>query len=175
MTHLLWGLLNIGIFLFFISVCINATKLLRREIGLFAAVIFVFGLLSFVAGSNDKSDNLEPNSNQTKTWKFVSADSLKSSNTYFHEIDLEKTWFTKYELGIIYGKEQQKNIPINAYSSVTGFLSGTNWKPISIIVNRTDNNNRFEYAVDGVVEWNLLGLTIFSQMKEFRGIISIKR
>jgi hypothetical protein len=173
MTYLLWGLLNIGLFVFFIIICLKATKLIREKIGLFAAIIFVFGLLSFIGHSNKDNENKEPNSNQIKTWKFVSEDSLKNSDSYLLNIELEKTMISKYDLGIKYSKdkERQSNLPISAYSSTTGFISGTNWKPVSIIINKTGYNNKFEYFVDGVVEWKLLGATIYSQLKEYRGIV----
>lgn len=176
MTYLLWGLLNIGLFLIFIVICFRATKLIREKIGLFASIIFVFGLLSFIGHLNNDDDNKEPNSNQIKTWKFVSEDSLKSNDTYLLDIDLEKTLISKYDLGIKYGKdkEEQINIPISAYSSTTGFISGTNWKPVSIIVNRTNDNNKFEYFVAGVIEWKLMGATIYSQPKEYKGFVSTK-
>ena len=176
MTYLLWGLLNIGLFLFFIVICFKATKLIREKIGLFASIIFVFGLLSFVGHSNNDNDNKEPNSNQIKTWKFISEDSLKSNDSYLLDIDLEKTLISKYVLGIKYGKDKQgqTNVLISAYSSTSGFISGTNWKPISIIVNTTNDNNKFEYSIAGVVEWKLLGAPIYSQLKEYKGIALTK-
>ncbi|MCC6761540.1 MAG: hypothetical protein IT252_10000 [Chitinophagaceae bacterium] len=176
MIYLLWSLLNIGIFIFFIATCFKATKLVREKLGLFASIIFVFGLLSFIGNSSNDNDNKEPNSNHIKTWKFVSEDSLKSNDSYLLDIDLEKTLIAKYYLGIKYGKDKQGriNVPISAYSSANGFISGTNWKPISIIVNTTDDNNKFEYSVDGVVEWKLLGATIYSELKEYKGIAMTK-
>ena len=91
-------------------------------------------------------------------------------------IDLEKTLVSNYDLGIKYGKDKddQISIPISAYSSTSGFISGTNWKPISISINRMDDNSKFEYYVSGVVEWKLLGATIYSQLKEYKGIVSTK-
>ncbi len=176
MTYLLWGLLNIGLFIFFIVICFKATKLIREKVGLFASIVFVFGLLSFVGQSNNDNANKEANSNKIKTWKFSSEDSLKSNNTYLLNIDLEKTLVSKYDLGIKYGidKEERINFPISAYSSNSGFISGTNWKPISIIINMTNDNNKFEYFVDGVLEWKLLGATIYSEMKEYKGIVLTK-
>jgi hypothetical protein len=175
MLYLLWGLLTIGLFLFFIVICFRATKLIREKFGLFASIVFVFGLLSFVGHSNNDNDNKEPHSNQIKTWKFSSEDSLSRNMTFFINIDLEKTLVSKYDLGIKYGKDKhgQLNIPISAYSSTTGFISGTNWKPITIIVNRTDDNVKFEYFVVGVVEWKLLGATIYSQQKNYKGVALI--
>ncbi|MES2238918.1 MAG: hypothetical protein V4497_01535 [Bacteroidota bacterium] len=176
MIYLLWGLLNIGIFLFFIIICFKATKLLREKVGLLASIIFVFGILSFVGNSNNDNNNKEPNSNQVKTWKFVTEESLKNNESYLLDVDLEKTLVSKYFLEIKYGKDKlgKINVPISAYSSTTGFISGINWKPISIIVNQTNDNNKFEYLVHGVIEWKLLGATIYSQYKEYKGYASTK-
>jgi len=176
MFYLLWGLLNVGLFLFFIVICFRATKLIRQNFGLLASIVFVFGLLSFIGHSNNNNDNREPNSNQIKTWKFTSDDSLSRHPTSSVFIDLEKTLVSKYYLFVLYGKDKdgQINIPISASSSTNGFISGTNWKPISIFINRTDDNNKFEYFVSGVVEWKLLGATIYSQLKEYKGIVSAK-
>jgi len=175
MTYLLWGLFNIGLLLFFIIICFKVTKLIREKLGLFASIIFVFGLLSFVGHSNN-DNNKESNSNQIKTWKFTSEDILSRNGTYLLDVDLEETLVSKYDLDIEYGKDRhgEMNIPISASSSKTGLVIGTNWKPVSIIVNKTNDNKKFEYLVEGVVEWKLLGATIYSRLKEYKGIALIK-
>ena len=170
MLYLIWGLLNISLFLYFLIICFKATRLVREKAGLLASIIFVVGLLSFIGQSNNNSDNKEPNSNQIKTWKFISEDSINRNSTSSLDIVLEKTLVSKYNFGLKYGKDhRQLNVPISAYSSTSGFVSGTNWKPIAIVVNRTADNNKFEYFVDGVVEWKILGLTIYSQLKGYKG------
>lgn len=176
MIYLLWGLLNVGLFLFFILICFKATKLIREKVGLFASIIFVFGLLSFAVKSNEGDSNKEPNSDQIKTWKFISEDSLKSNESYLLNIVLEKTWISTYNLGIKYGKDKEGhlNIPVSAYSLTTGLSSGTNWKPVSIIVIQTNDNHKFQYIVDGIVEWKLLGAKIYSQSKHYKGIALTK-
>lgn len=174
MLYLLWGLLNLGLFIFFIAVCLRATKLIRQNFGLLASIVFVFGLLSFIGHSNNNNDNMEPNTNQIKTWKFTSDDSLSRNSTSSEFIDLEKTLISKNYLFIQYCKDKDRriNIPISAYSSTNGLTCGTNWKPISISVIRTDENNKFEYFISGVIEWKLLGATIYSQFKEYKGVVS---
>ena len=176
MIYLLWALLNIGLFIFFIVICFNATKLIKEKFGVLTSIFFVFGLLSFVGRSNNDEDNKEPNSNQIKTWKFNSIDSLDKSSNIYMDVELEKTLISKYSLGIGYGKDKQfqNNIPTSANTWTTGFESGTSWKPISIIVNRTDDNNKFEYEVHGTIKWSLLGMTIYSQSKHWKGVATIK-
>jgi hypothetical protein len=101
---------------------------------------------------------------------------VKNYEIYTLDINLEKTPIAKYELGIRYGKDRQSqiNVPISAHSSTIGFISGTNWRPISIVVNTTNNNNKFEYFVAGILEWKLLGSSIYSEQKDFKGIALTK-
>lgn len=176
MTYLFWGILNIGLLLFFIVICFRATKLIREKIGLFASVIFVLGLLSFISGSS-KDYNKQPNSSQIKTWEFNNKSNLNTNETHFLNISLEKNLVSENVLGINYGQEihQKINIPVSAYSDMTGLRSGTTWNPSLIIVNKTSDNNKFEYFVSGVVKWNLLGATIYSEPKVYKGIALTKQ
>lgn len=173
MIYLLWALLNIGLFIF---ICFKGSKYFRQKFGPIAAIVFVFGLFAFVGSSNSATDNKEPNSNQIKTWKFNSSDSLDKGSNVYIDIDLEKTLISKYSLGISYGKDKQlqNNIPVSASTWTTGFESGTSWKPITIIVNRTGDNQKFEYEVDGTIKWSLLGITIYSQLKHWKGVAVLK-
>jgi hypothetical protein len=183
MIYLLWGLLNIGLAIYFIITCFKATKLIHEKNGLLASAIFVCGLLSFVVFSKKNDDNKVRIDNKketilgrNKTWEFASKDSLKRNSTNWIDIDLEKTIISKFVLCIEYGKVKQGelNVPISAITSTSGFLSGTSWKPISISVNRTTDNNKFEYLVVGFVKWKLLGATLYSQQKEYSGISLLK-
>ena len=168
--YLIWGLLNIGLLIYFLTICFNAIKLVRREIGLFAAIVFVIGLLSFCSRQNN--DDKATNSNKTKTWTFVSEDSLTQKPTSFLRHELQRNMISKYDLTIIYGKDgNDVNVPISAYTSTNGFILGTNWKGESIFVDKTNDNNKFHYYVTGVVEWHLLGMTVYTQLKTFDGTI----
>ncbi|QEC53558.1 hypothetical protein EDD80_103330 [Anseongella ginsenosidimutans] len=173
MFYLFWAIVNIGIFLLFLGICFRATILVRKRFGLFASLIFAFGLLSFI-GSTESHNNTGANANGI--WEFASGDSLDRAPAFQIIIELEDTWFSQRRLDITYGRDKKdgENIPINAYSFTSGLVSGTKWKPLSIDVRKTDNNAKFNYFVGGIVEWKLLGTTIFSQHQEYEGIASIK-
>jgi hypothetical protein len=163
MLYLLWGLLNLFLFVYFIAICFKATKFLRQKLGMLAAMVFVLGLLSFTTSSNNKSTEF-------KTWKFVSADSINTNS--FLIAELNNNLISKYELGISYEKDGLINIPVSASSTTNGFICGTNWKPHFINVQRT-TNNKFQYIVTGAVEWKLLGFTVYVQQKFYKGFISV--
>jgi len=160
----------------FLVICFRATKLVKEKIGLFAAVFFVLGLLSVLGQPAKDSYNKGANSNEINSWFFASEDSLSRYATYFVQIILEDNWISKKNLGVKYGTDKQglTNIPISAYSTITGFTSGTIWRPNTIKVYTTDDNNKFQYFVVGIVEWKLLGATIYTQSKRFKGIVSTK-
>ncbi|MEO6232773.1 MAG: hypothetical protein ABJB11_17115 [Ferruginibacter sp.] len=176
MLYLLWALLNIGLIIYFVIVYVKAIKLIRENIGIVAAFIFVLALLSFISRSDGDKDNLEPGSNQVKTWKFNSSDSLDKGSNAVITTEMEKTLISTYSLGISYGKDSslKYNIPVSANTWTTGFVGGTSWKPLSISVNRTDNNQQFEYEVNGTVKWSLLGLTVYDQFKKWKGVAILK-
>ncbi len=176
MLHLFWLLLNIAIGIYFLLICFKATKLVREKIGLIATLILVFGLLSFIGNAKHQNDIKEPNANQMKTWKFATEDNLNNNDTYLMNIDLEKNSISTYYLAIKYGKTFQNklNMPISAYSNSEGFGSSTKWTPNLIILNKTSDNNKFEYNVSGIVEWKLLGFTIYTESKNYKGLANVK-
>lgn len=174
MTHLIWGLLNLGLLIYFIITCFKLVKVARNHIGGLATIVFVFGLLSFVSGS--KSDSNATKVNQTKTFKFALKDSIELNSGKFSHIILENNWVTKYDLFLNSGKEStsQKNTPISAYSGTTGLVMGTKWNPQNINILKTSDNNKFKYVVHGIVDWKLLGATIYTQPKIYEGSLALK-
>ncbi len=176
MFYLLWALLNLTLLIYFIAICFKATKLLRANSGWFVSIIFVFGFLSSTNFSNNESNNPSSNLNKFKTSDYILADSLnQDGKTSFLEIKLEDNFISEYNLNIIYSKNKQSiNVPLNAYSDATGFMIGTNWKPFRTIVKPTSNNNKFEYTVEGIVQWRLIGPLIYRQLKTYNGFVFIK-
>ena len=174
MAHLIWGLLNLGILIYFIITCFKLVNVARKHIGGFATVVFVFGLLSFVGGS--KSDTKGAKFSQTKTFNFALEDSLEQNSSNFTSVILENHWVTKYDLGLNYGKEttSKRNTPISAYSGTTGLVMGTKWKTQNISVLKTSDNDKFKYVVYGIVEWKLLGATLYTQSKVYQGSVLLK-
>jgi len=74
MLYLIWGLINLALFIVFIGLCLGATKLMRQRFGSLTCIFFVFGLLSFAGGTNDDDDG-NHGSHRTRTWNFTAEDS----------------------------------------------------------------------------------------------------
>jgi len=173
MIYLIWGILNLGLLIYFLMICFNAIKLIRQKIGLLATIVFVIGLLSFCRSSDDNNNK---DLNQEKTWNFAYSDSLVQSPEPLLEISLEKTLTIEYQLEVIYSRNKQNiNVPQSAFLVTNGFICGTNWIPKSISVYKTNDNNKFQYHVYGIVEWKLLGGTVYTQKKEYNGYALINK
>lgn len=173
MLYLLWAILNTGLFVFFIVICFRATKLLREKAGLFVSIVFVFGLFSFVCNFNEKTTLPK---NQINSSQFTPRDNLEI-NSFFHtKVTLKNNLISKHNLSISYGKSKERHsyVPINAYSHTEGFISGTNWIPHHIEVSPTGVSTQFEYSVNATTEWKLLGLTVFSNSRDYSGFVNIQ-
>jgi hypothetical protein len=175
MLYIVWGFLNLVLFVFVLFLFVKGVIFIREKIGIGAAMIFVFIVLSFKQAYNG-NDNTETNSNQLKTWKFESPDSLDKASNGRIEIDLEHTKISTYHLGVGYGKDKElkRKIPTSANTWTTGIEFGTSWKPISIIVNQTNQTDKFHYDVEGTIKWKLLGFTVYSQQKKWTGEVIAK-
>ena len=168
--------MNFGLFLFFIVTCFRATKIIREKIGLFASIVFVLGLLSFTANSNNNGDQIDKNTNQIRKWRFSPHDKITPMTSNFLNVTLDETIATKIDLAIGFGlsKETNKPVPTEAFSSVQGLVGGHKWKPTLISISPTTTEKHFKYIVNGILEWKLLGATIYSQPKTFIGFIDTK-
>ena len=176
MIYLIWGIFNLGLFFYFIYICFKVPKLIKEKIGLFAAIFFVLGLLSFISQPKNEKFGSKLENGQNNEWKFNENDSLEGYSKYVRNITLEKTLISNFTIGIEYGQSKHSKlyIPRSANSSMTGFISGIKWNPTAISVKTTNDNNRFQYFVDGIIEWKLLGATIYTQLKTYNGYVTIK-
>jgi hypothetical protein len=173
MLYLFWSLLNIALGILFLFICIRATKLIRENLGIIAAIVFVFALLSFVSSPNYGS-NKDHKTGMTRSWDFHSPDSVRQIN--LTSFTLERNWVSTFNLEVEYGKDKNSglNIPVSAFSNMTGIQGGYVWKPVSINLYSTSDDHKLRYSVYGTVEWKLLGLTIYHQGKAYGGNIEIK-
>ena len=168
MLELIWGILNIVILIYFIFICFKSTKLIRENLGLIAACIFVFGLLSFV------SINKTPNKEVFE----LSGDSTninqKNERIHLKFIDIEDKLSVKTQLDLKYSENNNNIKLLEGQITRSGFISGTNWKTETLFVQKVESKNLFKYHVYGSLEWRILGAKIFTEHKSFDGEVSLK-
>ena len=173
MFELIWGIFNVFIFIYFIIICFKSVKFIKEKIGVLASLIFVIGLLSFISKPNEKNlaDKNIDFLNQTNPKKAF------NGNSFFQEISLEDNLASKIRLSILVGEKETENelTILNANCSRSGFISGTNWNVENIDVDKQSDKNYCAYNVRGIMEWKILGITLFSEHKTFTGNAILKK
>ena len=171
MLELLWGILNGFLLIYFILICFKSVRILKKNLGIFASFIFVIGLLSFIS-KPDKKNIADKNIdvlNQTNPKKAF------NGNSFFREITLEDNLTSKIGLSILVGENEPDLIILNANCYRSGFISGTNWNVENIEIDKEKNKKFCTYIVRGIMEWKILGITIYSEPKSFTGNALLKK
>ena len=171
MLELLWGILNGFLLIYFIVICFKSVRILKKNLGIFASFIFVIGLLSFIS-KPDKKNIADKNIdvlNQTNPKKAF------NGNSFFREITLEDNLTSKIGLSILVGENEPDLIILNANCYRSGFISGTNWNVENIKIDKEKNKKFCTYMVRGIMEWKILGITIYSETKSFTGNALLKK
>lgn len=172
MLELIWGILNFAILIYFIIICFQAVKIIRANLGGITIVILILGLLSFKMKLNDenhkaKTFDLQNASQETESDKF-------QGNTYFKDIRLEENLVTDFYILIKYGENKNEIQLLTAYINRNGIEMGTEWKPSTVLLNKV-HNDLYEYHVSGSIDWKILGINFYTQLKEFDGKIKLER
>jgi hypothetical protein len=171
MLELIWGILNVFLLIYFIIICFKSVRIVKEKLGLFASFIFVIGLLSFISKPDKKNltgKNIDV-INQTNPKKAF------NGNSFFREITLEDNLTSKIGLSILVGENETELIILNANCYRSGFISGTNWNLKNIEIDKEKNKKYCTYFIRGIMEWKILGITIYSEYKSFNGNALLKK
>ncbi|WP_133163352.1 hypothetical protein [Siphonobacter curvatus] len=163
MLHLFWNLLNLAILLYFLYLCLKATQLLRQKLGWWAAAIFVVGVFSSAGKSGTNQ------ADEVQKQGLVSRNRVVEQAISRIQVKLQKELLSSYNLYLLYGpaKDSSSIVVIDAYSTMNGLTGGVVWKPKFITVNTAGNT--LKYNVTGILEWRLLGMTLYSEFKHYQG------
>ncbi|WP_266365544.1 hypothetical protein [Tellurirhabdus rosea] len=165
--YLLWALLNIFLFIYLLGLYYRAVRLVRQEYGVFAACVLVFGFLSFGGCSSDRQKSNQP----PDLVNFVPKDSTEQTDLLRANVDLENGGLFRIRLWVDYGRDKktQQSVPISGVSSFNGLSAGIWWEPQFIYASRPDAVGHVRYTVHGTLHWRLLGATVFSENKLYKG------
>lgn len=88
---------------------------------------------------------------------------------------MEDNLTSKIGLSILVGENEPDLIILNANCFRSGFISGTNWNAENIEIDKEKNKKYCTYLVRGIMEWKILGITIYSEHKRFNGNALLKK
>lgn len=175
MFELIWGIFNIIVFIYFFVVCIKSVKIVRDGLGVFAGLVLVIGLLSFI--SKDDSKNLAEKNIDFYNNELSNNSSKRTftGNSFRQDVNLEKNLTSNISLDIYVGEEKNDLVIISANCMKSGFVSGTKWNVHTIHVDKPKNKNYCNYFVSGSVDWRIMGLKLYSESKIFEGKVILKK
>lgn len=170
MLELLWGIVNSAILIYFIIICFKVIKIVRENLNGIATLVFVIGLLSFISNPNDENNNM-------KTFKIKDESIIKSEGNnngriFDRDIILEKKIATTIIAKVTFKEYDQQFQLLNANTMMNGFISGIDWKTSNVEITKI-KNNLYNYQITGTKDWRILGIKIYTQLKDFNGTFKL--
>ncbi len=137
-------------------------KIFNPKFKILSIFIMIIGIFQIINAATS-----EKNSNQIK----ITNDYDKTDNSKAEKIILEDNLTLDINMLVIYSIHQNEFIPIESNSFLTGFVNGYEWEFTSIKTNNYKQNEKSEFIANGILNWNLFGIKVYSQEKTFSGLI----
>lgn len=161
-------LINLCFTLLFLYIIYRAAVLLKKEIGVWAVIIFILGILP-------KSSNSAENSKTE--WTYNSDKVLVNGTQGRKYHTLEDNLISKVELMVSYGLDSasKKYLPTEASIINSGLIvGGSRLIPRQIMIKPTQSPKHLEYHVQGMRKWQFFYLFNYNEDRKFTGFINIK-
>ncbi len=84
---------------------------------------------------------------------------------------MEDNWTFDINMIVKYSIEQDEYILIESDSFLTGLASCYVWEFKSIDTKKLNRNGKTKFYANGILKWNLFGLTVYCESKTFNGSI----
>ena len=161
-------LINLCFTLLFLYIIYRAAVLLKKEIGVWAVIIFILGILPKSSNSSE---------NRKTEWTYNSDKVLVNGTQRREYHTLEDNLISKVELMVSYGLDSvsKKYLPIEANIVNTGLIvGGSRLIPQYIKINPTGSPKLLAYNIQGMRKWQFFLIFNYNENKEFTGFINVK-
>jgi hypothetical protein len=162
MLYLLWTAINGVALIYFFAACVASAQAIRERVGLLPLLLVVVGLLNFRSGSHDAAATARATASPIIRSRPVERVYIKAHDYYIAAI----------QLYVSYLPEADSCEVIQSTSNLTGFQLGNTWEPTG--VGGTIKANKLYYYADGVMEWHLLGVTVYREHKHLTGVLPVR-
>ncbi|WP_121666889.1 hypothetical protein [Mesonia aquimarina] len=166
MIHLIWSIINGIIVIYFLYLIVGfiakGKKIFKPQFKVVSIFIMVIGIVQIISASDS-----EKNSNRIS----ITEDYNRKNNSAIKQVKLEDNWTFDINMLVKYSIEENQYIPIESNSFLTGLVSGYVWEFKSIDTKNLNSNGKAEFFANGILKWNLFGITVYSESKTFNGTI----
>ena len=166
MIHLIWSIINGMIVIYFLYLIVGfiaeGKRIFKPQFKVVSIFIMIIGIVQIISASNS-----EKNANRIT----ITEDYNKKNNSKIKQVVLEENLTFDINMLVKYSIDQNEYIPIESNSFLTGLVSGYVWEFNSIDTNNFEPNKKSEFIANGILKWNLFGITVYSESKTFNGKI----
>lgn len=166
MIYLIWTIITLSVLFFFFHLLIGfitkGKRIFKPQWKTVSIIILIIGVVQiFLASDSEKSTN-----------RIILNDVYNEKNkTKVEKVILEDNLVFDINMYVTYSIEKNQNIPIESNSYLTGLISGFEWVLTSVDTNNYKPNEKVAYTAEGVLNWHLFGITLYTESKTFSGNI----
>lgn len=166
MIHLTWSILNGIILIYFLYIIIGyivkGNKIFNPRFKTVSFFIMFIGVVQIISASN---------SDEKPNRVIINKDFTKADRSEIKNITLEDNLTLDINMLIKYSVNRNELIPIESNSFLTGLVSGYEWKIESFQASNYNSMEKGKYNVEGILKWKLFGITIYNELKVFKGTL----
>jgi hypothetical protein len=162
MLYLLWTAINGVVLIYFFAACVASAQAIRERVGLVPLLLVVVGLLNFRSGSHGAA----------ATTRATASPLIRSGPGERAYIKAHDYYIAAIQVQVSYEQAADSCEVIQSNSTLTGFQLGNTWQPMG--VGATIKANKLHYYADGIMEWHLLGVTIYREHKYLTGVLPVR-
>lgn len=167
MLHLIWSLLNVIVLLYFAYLLVGfiavGRQIFNPKLKVVSAIILVIGVVQIASASSKEESNQQI---------IITQDYDPQNDSTIKEVLLEDNLTFDINMFVEYSLEENEYVPVESKSYLTGIVYGYEWEFKSIQTHNYEAKKKADFTADGVLKWNLLGITVYSQLKSFKGTIN---
>lgn len=168
--YTIWGLFNIGLGIALLAVSYWNFRFFAQRYGALATGI-LFLLTASMCQSPTSRPQTAPNPSFSVATGIIPEFSPDRARSYRARLaDLGSCQLGQHIT--LYRKNQSDSVQITSAVYLTGFISGLLWTPTVAFAN-ADPDRRIRYGAAGTLEWRLLGMPVYHQLKQFSASVSV--
>lgn len=168
MFYFIWSSIIISLSILFLFVCYKAASLLKREVGMWASILFVFGFIStFITVEKFKGE----------IYTHLPSKNRVEQATSYVEIPLQKRLFSTLSLTTTYiPPKDSTNYELKTSKLLElGFHPfGLDYQINSVMITPIPNSSQSKYIVYLSESWALGGIRFYVKSLRYEGIVTLK-
>ncbi|QHI36984.1 hypothetical protein IMCC3317_23550 [Kordia antarctica] len=164
--YLIWALLNTAFVILFFGLALTlftkGKQLFNNKYGNAIIVVFVLGVITMLGAKERDFSN---------TRVYHSGKDIKGNNVASRSVKIEETIPFALHFDVSFKKnDKDELVPSSSRSNMSGFTSGYDWQYMNAAINKQENGT-FSYDMSGVLHWYLFGIKVYSESKDFTGVL----